>query len=128
MRKLGPRVYVKRDEESSIGRGCILHGAHFRPEIAKIVWAACHAVTEVAPAFDELWLTEGYRDVRSSRDLHEELRGLDITFRSAEGLRPMEGAYQAIAKHMEALLGPDYDIVCHAVGSDASHGHAEYDP
>jgi hypothetical protein len=122
------RIYVKRDAESSIGRGCILRGAHFRPEIARIVWSASIAASEVSPACREVWLTEGDRPRRDSRDLHPELRALDLSFRMIHGLRPTQGEYEHIRDRMRELLGPDYDVVCHAVGTDALHIHAELDP
>jgi hypothetical protein len=122
------RVYVKRDEESSVGRGCVLYGAHFRPEISRIVWATCHAASEVSGAIRELWLTEGWRHIRETRDLHAEARALDMTFRMPAGLRPTEGEYRRIRERAAELLGPDYDVVCHASGTDALHLHIELDP
>lgn len=127
MRKFGPRVYVKRDDESSIGRGCILYGAHFRPEMAIIVWAACAAARELVPAVDECWLTEGFRDIRdidAKMDRHEVLNALDITFRMQPGdFRPTDTDYHRIKVRMRELLGPDYDVLFHA-----AHIHAELDP
>ena len=124
----GPRVYVKRDSESSAGRGCVLYGAHFRPEIAKIVWSACVAAGGVSPAIKEVWLTEGWRNARSERDLHKELRAIDITFRMLHDMRPTQAEYSRIVAKMIELLGPDYDVLCHAVGTDMLHVHAELDP
>jgi len=122
----GPRVFVKRDEESSVGRGAILYGAHWRPEIAAIVWAACVASKDVSPGIKEVILTEGYRDIRDTRDLHEELRALDITFRLDHQLRPTLGEYARLRDRMKELLGPDYDVLAH--GEDTQlHIHSEYD-
>jgi hypothetical protein len=128
MRKLGPRVYVKRDEESSIGRGCILHGAHFRPEIAAMTHSACGAASRVDHKIATVRLTEGARDIRSSRDLHEELRAIDYTFEYANGMRIKTVTYHEIAREMQNDLGDDYDVESHAVDSDAIHTHCELDP
>ena len=124
MRHLGPRIYVKRDEESSVGRGCELYGAHFRPEISKIVWAAANSAPGQA---EEVWLTEGYRDIRESRDMHEELRAIDITFRLKHDMLTTLDEYRAVVARMKALLGPDYDIIVHGDGANR-HIHAELDP
>lgn len=124
MRNLGPRVYVKRDEESSIGRGCILHGAHFRPEIAKIVWAACRA----APLHTaSITLTEGARDIRDTRDMHEELRALDLTFLMPGKRSPTVEEYEHLQSGMKSLLGHDYDVIAHGDGPNI-HIHTELDP
>jgi hypothetical protein len=124
MRKLGPRIHVKNDSESSIGRGCILHGAHFRPEIAKIVWSASRAAP---PRTETLVLSEGYRDIRHTRDMHEELRALDITFRLGADMLPTLDEYAAVVARMKALLGPDYDVLVHGENSNR-HIHCELDP
>jgi hypothetical protein len=124
MRHLGPRVFFKRDSESAVGRGADVRGAHFRPEISKIIWAACRA----APLWTtEVWVTEGYRDVRDSRDLHEELRALDFTFRYEDGTRPTDDQYRICARAMEKILGPDYDSIAHGNGL-GMHIHSELDP
>ena len=127
MRNLGPRVVVKRDSESSIGRGCDLRGAHFRPEVSAIVHAACQAAHSKTPAVEELWLTEGLRDIRNTRDMHEELRALDITGRLKGGKRANKALLEKIAREMRRTLGPDYQIIVHGKGANL-HIHAELDP
>ena len=127
MRNFGPRIYVKRDEESTIKRGCRLYGAHFRPEIAAIPHAACNVAHHAYPKFTECWLTEGFRDVREERDLHEEQRALDITFRTQGGWRPTREEYDRVADGMRIVLGRDYDIQVHGKG-DNLHIHCELDP
>jgi hypothetical protein len=124
MRKLGPRILVKRDEESSVGRGAMLYGAHFRPEMAIIVWAAARSAPTRA---HELHITEGYRSIRDARDLHEELRALDITFRLPHNMLPTKEEYDAIGQRMRLLLGPDHDVIVHGADSNR-HVHCELDP
>lgn len=122
MRHMGPRVLVKTDEQSSVGRGGVLYGAHFRPEIALIVWAATRAPHQ----FDEIHITEGFRDIRDGRDLHEECRALDlVAYRFGKKLGKAE--HELIARSMRAELGPDYDVVVHDAGSGI-HIHTELDP
>ena len=120
----GPRIYFKRDEESGVGRGAHIYGAHFCPEIAHIVWAVARSCSHVIA---ELWVTEGYRDIRDERDMHEECRAFDFTFRTSSGNRPGEVFYDDIAEDASRLLGPDYDVVVHGTGANL-HIHIEYDP
>ncbi len=125
----GPRVITKTDAESSIGRGCVEYGAHYRPEIAAMTHAACEAAKTVAPSLTVCRKTEGHRAAMPGRrDLHSELRAIDYTFENAQGERASELVLTAIAIQMGKILGRDYDIVVHAVGSDAVHIHCELDP
>ena len=120
----GPRVHFKRDDESSVGRGAVLHAAHFRPEIASMIWAFARSCPSWVA---EVWVTEGYRSIRKSRDLHEECRALDFTARRSSGFRPLVDEYELIAQACRALLGPDYDIITHGDGANL-HVHMELDP
>jgi hypothetical protein len=117
------RIHVKRDSESAIGRGGVLTGAHFRPEIARIIWAAC----QTKHSIQEIWITEGWRPPRDGRrDLHPELRALDIVcYRGGAALG--EAEHQLIAIGMVELLGHDYQVIAHDTGSGV-HIHAELDP
>lgn len=121
------RVYVKRDEESSIGRGCILYGAHFRPEMSAVVYEAVRATERQFPKARELWLTEGWRNIRPTRDLHQEKRAFDITLRHKPDVRFTRDEYRLVAIEMRKRLGPDYQIVVHGEGANI-HIHAELDP
>jgi hypothetical protein len=121
---LGPRIFVKRDSESSVGRGCVLYAAHFRPEIAMIPRAAAAC----APAgTEEVWLTEGYRNIRDSPDRHEMLCALDITYRLIGDIACTVEMYVASSWAMSTYLGPNYDIP-HPKHGSAPHIHCEYDP
>lgn len=122
MKPTGPRVIVKTDAESPIGRGCVLYGAHFRPEIALIVWAACRTTHHI----DEIRLTEGWRPSGDKRDLHPELRALDIVAtRGGERLSLEE--HKMIVMGMRRWLNPDYQFRAHDAGSGV-HIHVELDP
>lgn len=124
---LGPRFIVKRDSESRIGRGCDLRAGHFRPEMAAIIWACGQACMSLDSRIREVWLTEGVRSIREARDLHEELRAFDFTLRHEGGVRSSEGVLRNVGKLMGKLLGDDYQIIVHGVGSNV-HIHAELDP
>lgn len=126
--KRGLRVVVKTDAESAIGRGCVLYLGHLRPEIILMPREIGRAAQEYYPQFTWMRLTEGHRDIRQTRDLHEELRAIDITLETDGGVRATESQLQAIATKASERLGPDYDLVVHAVGTDAIHIHAELDP
>jgi len=125
-KKRGPRIHFKRDEESPIGRGAVLHGAHFRSEIAVMIWAACRG----SDGFDwpDLWVTEGWRPAGDRRDLHSELRALDISCRHIAGDQAeRERIAGEWAQQVAGLLGPDYDVVVHGAQSNL-HLHVELDP
>ena len=125
---LGPRFIVKRDSESSIGRGCILLTAHFRPEIACIPWAIGQAVMQLGYAIPEIWITEGFRPWDGDdRDLHPELRALDFTLVMEDGSRATESQYQNVASLAAETLGRDYQLPTHGEGWNL-HIHAELDP
>lgn len=121
----GPRVYVKRDSESGVHRGAVLYGAHFRPRIARMVQACCDAVRELDLG-DEVWITEGWRFIRLTRDLHNTLDALDLTISKA-GIKLSEGSYALVRDRMSEKLGPGYDLIAHGDGP-SHHIHAEWDP
>lgn len=130
MSKPGPRIHVKTDAESSIGRGCVLYGAHSRPEIAAMDHAMCAATSKLYPRFLVIRKTEGWRPQREAgkRDLHTEMRAIDYTVETETGFRATEQELRNIAFKAKETLGDDYDVEVHAVGSDAVHIHAELDP
>lgn len=90
MSKYKLRHIIKTDAESSIGRGCILHGGHFRPEIMAMPRAVDAATAKLFPQFTTIRWTEGWRPARKDergrrrRDLHAELRALDFTIETDE--------------------------------------------
>ncbi len=126
----GPRIIMKDDRDSSIGRGCVIYQGMLRPEIICMVAAAA----ETAPSgMEEMHVSEGWRSIRDSRDLHEELRAWDI---SARGMP--EILYAAIddevqmqienwATRIARKLGSAYTVVVHDTGSGL-HIHIELDP
>lgn len=119
----GPRIIVKRDEESSIGRGCILYGAHFREGVSHIPRLICAC----APLKCQIvYLTEGWRDIRDSRDLHETLCAFDATLEMPMGMRATESEYEQTAQRLRIALGPGYDVIPHGEGMGL-HLHIEWD-
>lgn len=122
MNEFGPRIIVKDDRDSSIGRGCEQYAWHYRPEIAAIPRAA---------AASSPWntrivrLTEGYRNIRDTPDDHEDFNAFDITVELPAGARANKAEYEQMAFRMKLFLGPDYGFLVH--GEDAAlHIHFRY--
>jgi len=121
------RIIFKRDSESSVGRGAVIYHAHFRPEIATIIyWAAFYAPSELG---EEMWITEGWRDIRDKRDLHKECRAFDIDCMriNAESYSLKFLIAQGWASCLADELGSDYQVILHG-GEKALHLHVELDP
>lgn len=125
-RNLGVRIIFKRDSESSVGRGAVIYRAHFRPEMANILYSA--ALTAPRELGEEMWVTEGFRSVRPTRDLHEECRAFDIdcTRISASSYTSKYNISQNWANSIANELGPDYQIILHG-GEKGLHLHIELD-
>ena len=122
----GPRVIFKDDRDSSIGRGCVIYQGMLRPESICMVEAAA----ATAPAgMEEMNVSEGWRFVRSDRDLHEELRAWDISARGvpAQDDDHLEVEMAEWADRIGEKLGPAYTVVVHDTGSGL-HIHIELDP
>lgn len=121
----GPRIIFKDDRDSSAGRGCVLYGAHFRPEVIAIVIATI----ETAPAsLETVTFTEGWRDIRDRRDLHEEARAFDVKLNDiAKGLTACRVKGREWAARIRKRLGPAYDVHVHGKGWNL-HVHIELDP
>lgn len=124
-----PRVLFKTDDESNIGRGCHLTGAHMRREMQAILYAFERTAPEELAYIK--W-TEGWRPPRANRrDLHSENRAFDLSLNYPE----WTGRGHAVRKdagidwgnRASALLGPDYQIVIHGSGRNL-HVHIELDP
>ena len=122
------RIYVKRDEESSVGRGAVLSAAHFRPEMAAIIYEAARATELQFPEATELWITEGWRRIREARDLHRERRAFDFTVRTFGDERLTRDEYELVAYTMRNRLGPDVQVIVHGESTSGIHLHAELDP
>ena len=123
----GVRIIFKRDSESSVGRGAVIYRAHLRPEMSVILyWAAYFAPLELG---DEMWVTEGWRNIRNSRDLHKECRAFDLDCMriEARNYSAKYGIAQRWANLIAEELGPDYQVILHG-GENALHLHVELDP
>ena len=137
----GPRIIVKDDRDSSIGRGCVLHGGHFRPEISIIFYTAAqtapNGVTEVL--FSEGWRPPPEVEDPGTRDLHPELRAIDVSLNTifpdpATGSLDVDALLRYRRKRgiewadrIRKQLGPDYHVVVHGDGWNC-HIHIELDP
>lgn len=122
MSTFGPRLIFKDDRDSSIGRGCVLYGWHFRPEMAAIPRAAAAS----APlGCETIRFTEGYRDICDDRDDHEDFNAFDITVEIADEERLNRAHYLQMAQRMKIFLGPDYGYRVHGEGF-GEHIHFRY--
>ena len=121
----GPRIHFKTDQESTINRGAVMYAAHFRPEIACIpYWAARTA----PPGLERIVVSEGYRKIRDSLDLHEQYRAMDLSLNVIDGdeaERRSVGTFWA--KRLEEALGPDYLVLVHGAGANL-HIHVALKP
>lgn len=121
----GPRIIFKDDRDSSIQRGAVMYGAHFRPEMALIYY---HAAQTAPTGLKTMVVSEGYRKIRDTRDLHQELRGIDLSLNTIEGdeaERRSQGTFWAT--RLQEALGPDYTVIVHGAGRNL-HIHIELDP
>lgn len=127
----GPRIIFKDDRDSSIGRGCVLYGAHFRPEVICIVKAVVDTVSEAYPGLAGITFSEGHRHIRDTRDLHEECRALDFSRHSTHGdgstVSFSESQLHQLAIGISERLGLDYFVLVHGEGANM-HIHIELDP
>ena len=121
----GPRIVFKDDRDSSVGRGCVLYAGNLRPEVLAIVLAAA----QTAPPLKEntLVVSEGYRSVRDSRDLHKELRAFDISLNQIQDPGNIVITAEIWADNIRGELGPSYDVLAHGEGANF-HLHIELDP
>ena len=123
---LGPRVIFKDDRDSSIGRGCQLFAAHFVPVVMELLTRSVQAFAgnkRVAT----IRVTEGWRSIRTARDLHEHCRALDFTAEDGDGKRISRAEYDQVGVQIRRWLGQNYDVVVHGEGLGL-HIHVEYDP
>lgn len=123
---LGPRVIFKDDRDSKIGRGCQLFAAHFVPVVMDLLRHGVQAFA-LDPTVRTIRVTEGWRAIRTSKDLHESCRALDFTAEAEGGQRISHAQYDSIAAQMARWLGQNYDVIAHGTGSNL-HIHAEFDP
>jgi len=110
-----------------IKEGVVLKDGHFLPHMTAII----HAAIETAPVTTDgcVWITEGYRRIRETLDMHEQVAAFDFRCRNLDSIDAagkIEAGHQWAAR-MQAALGDNYDVIAHGLG-DAFHVHAEYDP
>lgn len=116
---------MKRSIE--VKAGVVLRRAHFLPHMVRILMVAF----DTQPPTDDgrLVVTEAWRDIRDSLDLHEHCAAFDFRCKNLtaanQGDREAKG--HAWAQEMQIRLGSDYDVLAHGEG-DGFHIHAEFDP
>lgn len=121
----GPRIIFKDDRDSTIGRGCVLYGAHLRPEVIAIVIACARTAPPLRD--NTMVVSEGHRSIRGNRDLHKELRAFDISCNQIPNDAKREELARNWARRIEHELSLDYDVIAHGEGSNF-HLHIELDP
>ena len=96
-----------------------INGAHFYPEIVRIVDAA----RATAPPLkdDAVWVTSANDSTHGVNSLHYKNKAWDIRTKNIVGDKLVE-AQEWVAK-MKLVLGDDYDIIL-----ERDHIHCEYDP
>jgi hypothetical protein len=127
----GPQILIKDGPQ-----GAFLFGGHFAdPFFCRML----EVMAETAPplAGNVMVVTEGYRRARRDRDLHSELKAVDVRTSVddpgrlgailGEELSERMVAGRGWADRIRARLGSEYDIVF----GDAKHKdhlHGEHDP
>ena len=118
--------HVLQGPEIRFKEGTRLFARHLRPEVARIIWAACMTAHD-----GQRWVTVSslWRFIRETRDLHNSFDAVDFSIRD---IPAASAAYRAQAAHawgrrIADILGDDYDVVVHDAGSGL-HVHVEYDP
>ena len=98
--------------------GVVINGAHFLPEIAKIVQVA----RETAPQLtdDTVWITSANDSKHMVGSLHYENKAFDIRTRNIINKEKFAPKW---TEAMQRELGGDYDVVW-----ERTHLHVEYDP
>lgn len=106
--------------------GVVLCARHFRPEIVRILTAA---LREAPDGQEWVTVTEAWRYMRESRDLHNDFAAFDFSIRDIPATSESDQIDKAIrwAKRLRLSLGADYDVIFHDAGT-GFHIHAEYDP
>ena len=108
---LMPNLYLKD--------GVRINGAHFDPEIVKILDAA----KETAPKMDRgaVWVTSANDSRHGDNSFHYTNQAFDIRIYNIAGDIHYEA--KRWAERLQQALGPNYDVVY-----EPDHIHVEYDP
>ena len=106
-----PNLYLKD--------GVRINGAHFYPEIVKILDAA----RDTAPKMERgaVWVTSANDSRHLDNSLHYKNQAFDIRIYNIAGDIHYEA--KRWADRLQAVLGPDYDVVY-----ELDHIHIEYQP
>jgi hypothetical protein len=121
----GPRIIFKDDRDSGVGRGAHLHAGHFRPEMARVIYEAGRTAPHGVKA---IVISEAWRSIRETRDLHKEGRAFDLSLNVVEGdFAARKASGDDWGNRLRMKLGPDYDIKVHGSGANL-HIHIELDP
>lgn len=93
-----------------------------RPRNLVIAAAVINAANALGLPQD-MWVTAGIDGVHKKGSKHYTGDALDFRTKQLEPTQKTD--YIEMVKQ---LLGPDYDVILEAVGTDNEHGHAEFDP
>ena len=120
------RLTVVQLPQLQFKAGVVLCAQHLRPEISKILTAA---LLEAPTDLEMVTVTEGWRYMRDSRDLHNSFDAFDFSIRDIPATSASE-QFEIAAKWTKRIrqhLGRDYDVVFHDAGT-GWHIHVEFDP
>ena len=110
-----PSLYLK---------DCVhINGAHFYPEIVRIVDAA--RATAPLLTDDAVWVTSANDSTHGANSLHYKNRAYDIRTKNISCYlqRSKEDIAKDWVERMKLVLGDDYDVIF-----ERDHIHVEYDP
>lgn len=119
--RFGPRIVLKRDDASAIGRGAVLLAAHLRQTR---LLEALAIVAEEAPELADgtLEVTEGFRP---GTGLHPMCLAFDIGVHAVLAGTELERAQivERWRQRAQRRLGLDFDLLF-----EGDHLHLEHDP
>jgi len=103
-------------------------GEHFSPESSQIIRVLYLVVPETVDGI--MWITEGWRPARHSRDLHTDGKAFDIRIHNLIGRTHEERVSLArawVQKARDSHDNPAYQFEIHGTTAAQFHIHAEYD-
>lgn len=105
-----PKLYIKN--------GVKINGAHFYPEMVRIVNIARACAPETTDG--AVWITSAAEGQHMTGSLHYENKAFDIRISNVVG---GDSHVRFWAAKMSLALGPDYDVII-----ESDHLHVEFDP
>ena len=124
----GPRIVFKDDRDSNIGRGAMIFWGHLLEDRIRMVRVAAQTAPDLID--NTMVVSEGWRKIRTTLDLHERCCAFDISLNQlagTSGFSDRKTIGEAWAARIREALGPGYDVIVHGEGWNL-HIHIELDP